>query len=473
MKKKLNFRYFCTYFLFFILSKVHAQDFDTVMKIDSLAETELVDHKPLMANRPEGSRVFRSRTDDRFGVTELTFMNGVQILLKPTDFKDDQILFSGFSPGGSSLYLNEDYMSAIMSPNIVAMSGLGDFDYASLSKILADNTARLSPYISEIHEGVTGMAAPDDLETLLQLNYLYFTATRHDEDAFNTLISQLRSQAENMRANPVYAFIDTLNKVITSNNPRTVTIPAEAQINRIRHDHALHIFNGRFSCAGDFKFVMVGNFDVNTITPLLEAYLGGLPSRRRVETWRDVTPHFPAGITTFNFYRNSEEQSRVNISMRGVFRWNIRERISFEMFTRILQINLSEELYELNVSGSVWRHPRPQYSLDITWMCSPEDVDNLVYTLFDEARRLKTRVPSAADLNKVKETLIREREIAIKENSFWLQELLNTYMQGDRLMTLEEYTRLVNSVRPNDIRRAARQYFNETNYVIGKLMPAL
>jgi zinc protease len=447
-------------------------------QIELTAYIDEVTDEPLLAEKPEGSRVFRRKADPDFGYTELIFMNGVHVLLKSTDFKNDQILFAGFSPGGSSLYLDEDYMSAMMATDIVAMSGLGNFDQIALGKKLAGNTAHLSPYISEIYEGVSGSAAPKDLETMLQLNYLYFTAVRRDEKAFNTLISQIRNEVANLNSNPLYAYRDTLYKVITNNHPRTVTIPTEEQINRIKLDNALYIFNDRFADAGDFKFVMVGNFDVNAITPLLETYLGGLPSKRRVETWRDVTPTFPEGITEFDFARNSEEQSRVNISMKGSFRWNIKERLHLGMFTDILNIKLRESMreeqggvYGVRASYSMSLYPRPRYSLDFSWGCSPDNADQLIVTVFEEAEKIKATGSTDTDLNKVKETLIREREIAMKDNSYWQQVLLNTYRQGDKLMTLDEYKKLIHSVKPKDIRRVARLYFNERNYVIGKLMP--
>jgi len=437
-----------------------------------------VSDEPLLSEKPAGSRIFRRKDDVNFGYTELYFMNGVQIILKSTDFKNDQILFAGFSPGGTSLYLDEDYMSAIMATSIVGMSGLGNFDQIALGKKLAGNTARLSPYISEIYEGVTGSAAPGDLETMLQLNYLYFTDVRRDEKAFNTVISQLKNQVANMRANPQYAYMDTLYRVMTSNHPRTVTIPTEEQIDQIRLNNALYIFNDRFADASDFKFVMTGNFNINQVTKLLETYLGGLPAKRRVEKWRDVTPRFPDGITKVVFARNSEEQSHVNIAMKGAFKWDLKERVCLLMLKDILNIRLREAMreeqggvYGVDVSLSMSQHPRKQYLLDFEWGCSPENVDKLIATVFDEAKKLKTAGATETDLNKVKENLIRERETAMKENSYWLQALLNTYRQGDKLMTLDEYKKLIQSVKKNDIRKVAQQYFNETNYVEGRLMP--
>ena len=450
------FKFFCSLF-FFALFSVNAQDFDRLRLVETL---------------PEGSRVLRRKIDVKFGYTELTFVNGVQIILKPTDFNNDRILFAGFSPGGSSLYLVEDFLTATVAANIATMSGIGNFDGLALESKLSDNTASLLPYISEMYEGVNGSATPDDLETMLQLNYLYFTATRYDETAFNTVISQLRNQTANMRNDPLYAYLNALNISVTNNNPRSVVIPDENQIDRIRHINALNIFNDRFSDASDFKFVMVGNFDVNSITPLLETYLGGLPSRRRIETWRDVTTPFPFGIRLVNHQQNTDNQSRVDIIMKGGFRWNIRERIQFALFTEIFNFILCEaaqgKAHDINVTGNASRYPNPKYSLEIVFNCAPDIADSLIFVVFEEAKKLKANGPNAIELNQLKETLISQRESEMTENQYWLSVLLNTYQHGDRLMTFEEYKRLVNSVRPRDIRRIARQYFNENNYVIGK-----
>ena len=224
---------------------------------------------------------------------------------------------------------------------------------------------------------------------------------------------------------------------------------------------------------------MVGNFDVKAVESLLETYLGGLPSRRRVETWRDVTPEFPEGITSLSYARNSEEQSRVNIFMKGGFKWDLKERLYLSMMTEILNIKLRESMredqggvYGVNVSGSTSRYPKSRYSLDFVWGCSPENVNDLVVTVFEEAKKLKTAGPTESDLKKVKEIFIRNRETAMKENQYWLQILMNTYRQGDKLMTLEDYKKLVNSVKTRDIRRVTQQYFNDRNYVLGELMPA-
>ncbi|MDR3093896.1 MAG: insulinase family protein [Bacteroidales bacterium] len=434
--------------------------------------------QPLVANEPAGTRVFRRKDDPKFGTTELTFMNGAKIVLKSTDFQNDQILFAGFSPGGTSVYTNEDYMSAMMASGIVSQSGLGDFTQVALSKKLAGNTAQLSPYINSLYEGVSGSAAPKDLETMLQLNYLYFTNARRDEDAFKAYISRIRNQVQNLKANPMYAYMDTIYKIATCYDPRTIVIPSEKQVDQINLNHAIYIFQDRFADAGDFKFTMVGNFKVKEVIPILEKYIGGLPAKGRTETWRDVSPKFPIGIVRFEDARNSEEQSYVHIFMQNDFKWNYKECLVTGMLRDILNIKLRESMredqggvYGVRLGVDVEQYPKPKFALTVQWGCAPENTEKLISAVFDEINKIKTDGPTATDLNKVKETLLRGRETALRENSYWLGSLQNAARQNDPLMTLEEYKKLVQSISAKDIKNIARKYINENNYVVGKLLP--
>ncbi len=285
------------------------------------AYVDSVSDVPLLSEEPVASKVIRRIEDSNFGFTELTFGNGVRMILKTTDFKNDEILLSAFSPGGTSLYPDNDIMSATLASTIVTQSGLGNYDYTGLQKKLSGNTARLTPYISELREGVNGNCSPKDLETMLQLNYLYFTETRRDENAFNAYLSRMKNMIKPMRANPQVIFSDTLSKIVSKNSPRVIAIPTEAQLDQINLDRLLAIFRDRFADASDFTYFMVGNFKTDEVLPLLEKYIGGLPSIRRKETWKDVTPGFPEGKVIVDVPKNSEPQSLVAMVWKGDFKW--------------------------------------------------------------------------------------------------------------------------------------------------------
>jgi len=371
------------------------------------------------------------------GFTELLFGNGVRLVLKPTDFKNDEILLSAFSPGGISLYPDQDVMTATFAANVITQSGLGDYNYIDLQKRLSGNTARLTPYISELREGVTGSCSPKDLETMLQLNYLYFTKIRRDEDAYHSFISRIRNQIRPMRSVPLVIFTDTLSKIVTNNNPRVITVPTEAQIDQVDLDRLIFIFRDRFADASDFRYIMVGNFAVDEVIPVLEKYIGGLPSINRKENWRDVSPEFPDGLIVVDVPKNSEPQSKVTMTWEGDIKWKPKDRQGFSMVMNILDIrcrgSMREDqggVYDVSISGMASKLPKPKYSITSTWGCDPEKIEILSQTVLDEMNMIKKKGPTKTDLNKVKETLIRERETQIKENNFWLLYLQNHYLFG-------------------------------------------
>jgi len=447
------------------------------MKIE--AYTDKVSDAPLLSEIPVSTKVSKRTDNTVSGFTELTFGNGVRMVLKPTDFKNDEIILSAFSPGGISLYPVSDVMSATIASTIISQSGLGDFDYIGLQKKLSGNTAKLSPYINELREGVSGSCSPKDLETMLQLNYLYFSKTRKDESAFNAYISRLKNSLKPVRSTPQMIFQDTLSKIVSMNSPRVISLPSDAQLNQINLDRSISIFRERFADASDFTYLMVGNFKVDDVIPLLEKYIGGLPSIMRKETWKDETPGFPKGLVVVEVPKNSEPQSQVAMVWKGDFKWNDEDRQGFTMLMNILSIKCRESMredqggvYGVSISGSATKLPLPKYTIQSTWGCSPDNIKKLSQTVLDEMGKIKKDGPTDVDLEKVKETLIRERESRMKENSFWLSALQNQYLNGDRILSLEEYKTFVSSFTKEKLKNIANKYLNTTTYVQVALTPA-
>lgn len=443
------------------------------------AYIDKVSDVPLLAVPPAGTKIVKRTDDSKFGFTELTFENGVHMILKSTDFKNDEILLSAFSPGGTSLYPDRDIMSATLAPSIITQSGLGDYDFTGLQKKLSGNTAKLNPYISDLREGVNGNCSPKDLETMLQLNYLYFTKIRKDENAFNAYISRIKNMIKPMRANPQIIFQDTLSKIISLNSPRVIAIPSESQMDQINLDRSISIFKDRFTDASDFTYLMIGNFKVDEVIPMLEKYIGGLPSINRKETWKDVTPGFPNGLVNISVPKNSEPQSSVAMVWKGDFKWIERDRQCFAMLMNILSIKCRESMredqggvYGVSISGTTSKFPKPMFSISANWGCNPDNIIKLTQTVLAEMDTLKNAGPVKIDLDKVKETLIRERETRMKENSFWLSLLQNYFFQGDRLLSLDDYKNFVNSITQKDIKVIAKKYLNTQKYVEVALTPA-
>ncbi len=455
-----------------------------IIKSISLQKTEAyvdkVSDTPLLADQPTPSKVVK-RTDNKdFGFTEIVFGNGVKMVLKPTDYKNDEIIVTAFSPGGTSLYPDSDIMSATLAATIITQSGLGDYDYTGLQKKLSGNTARIAPYIGELLEGINGSCSPKDLETLLQLNYLYFTKTRKDQSAYDSYISRMKNMIKPMRTTPQAIFADTLAKIVSRNSARVITMPSESQFNQLSLDRLIEIYKDRFADASDFRYIMVGNFNVEEVIPLIEKYIGGLPSINRQENWKDVTPEFPEGLLVVEVPKNSEPQSSVAMVWKGDFRWKEKQRFGFTMLMDILSIKCRESMredqggvYGVSISGSPSKYPESKYSITSTWGCNPDNINKLSQTVLDEMVKIKKDGPSEADMNKVKETLIRERETRIKENGFWISVLQNHFLYGNRLLSQQEYETIVKSISNDDIKAVANRYLDTESYVQVALTPAI
>ena len=445
---------------------------------DVTAYIDKVSSSPLLEEKPAGTKVVSSKEFKEFGYTELTFGNGVKAILKPTDFKNDEILFSAYSPGGTSLYSDNQIMSAMFTSTVMDQSGIGKFDNTELEKKLSGKIVGLSPYISNIKEGFKGNAAPKDFETILQLTYLYFKAPRKDTVAFNAFMSKIKTQLKFLGSSPQMVFRDTLAKIVSQNNPRVITIPSPKQLASVSLDEIYNIYKDRFADASDFTFFIVGNFKIEEITPLLETYLGGLPSTNRKETWKNVNPKFPEKTKDVTVCKGQDPKSSVAIMMEGKFDWNLKNIIDFQIMMDIANIKLREKMredksgiYGLQANASQEQYPEAKYTVNFMWGCAPKNVKMLSKIVFKEIKSLQKDGPAQTDLDKVKENLKRERETNIKKNEYWLARLENHYFNGLDLLSLDDYKMLVDAVTLKEVQDVAVKYLTPDHYVRVVLKP--
>ncbi|MFW6101497.1 MAG: M16 family metallopeptidase, partial [Bacteroidota bacterium] len=317
-----------------------------------------------------------------------------------------------------------------------------------------------------------------DFETLLKLNYLCFTSPRVDTNAFQSFIADMKERVRNIENNPRFHYHDTLQKTVTMNHPRTLPAPSFEQLNSINRQTVKRIFQDRFADAGDFTFFIVGNFKVDTLLPTLEKYLGSLPSIHRKESWRNVDPEFPEGVTKFDIHKGMAPKSRVTMEMNDPFEWNDENRLQLNMLIKILSIRFREVLrereggtYGVRVRAYPQKYPDPEYSIWISFGCSPEKVDELIDILQNIMDEIRNEGPKSVNLTKTKNTFITTREEDIEKNTFWLSKLKNHYYKNNPVLSQEEYKDRVNSVTLEDIQKAAAKYLNPDNYVLGVLKP--
>jgi len=434
--------------------------------------------EPLIKEDLKGSKVTSKTENKDLGYTELTFGNGVQAIIKKTDFKNDEILIKSYSTGGSSLYSDQDFMNVYYAARIMDESGIGNFNNTDLDKKLKGKDLNISPYINDLKQGLIGKCGPKDFETLLQLAYLYCKAPRKDTAEFKTFMSKTKTQLKFMGSNPVSVFYDTLVKTSQGNSPRSFLLVNEKQLNQVNLDKAFSIYNERFGNAASMKFFIVGNVSIDSITPLLEKYLGSLPGTSKPENWQDKNPKFPAGITDFEVHKGTEEKSMVGIYSREKFEWNDKNRICLNMIKEILSIKLIQVIREemsgvyspqVQIGGK--QFPETEFSLTIMFGCAPKNVDTLTKAVFKIMNDIRTKGPDTVDVRKAKETLIRGREVDIKTNKFWLDRLEAFYFDKDDAGMINDYARKINAITAQDLKECFDKYIPKDNYLRVVLKP--
>ena len=277
--------------------------------------------QPLLAVKPKAGKVVKENHIKDLDLTEWTLSNGVKVVLKPTDFKNDEIVMSSYSPGGASQAATEDLTAAQMAANIAAQSGFGPFDQMQLQKQLAGKVVRVNMGIGELTEAFYGSTTPQDLETMLQLLYLEFTAPREDSTAYNALMGQMSAFLQNKGASPESIYQDSVLVTFSGHHPRYKPFTMET-LKEMDLQKSIAFYKDRFADAGDFTFFFAGNFDLKTIRPLIETYLGGLPSSGRKETWKDVTFDYPANKVENVFHKGIEPKSQNTIIFSGDIAWS-------------------------------------------------------------------------------------------------------------------------------------------------------
>ena len=437
---------------------------------------DAVSNAPLIARIPAPAAIVSEKSIPEIGVTELKLANGVRVALKPTDFQNDQVILSGFSPGGSSLVSDADYLSASTGIQAVSNGGVGTFSNVDLNKMLTGKIAAVNLGVGQRTESASGTASPRDLETMFQLLYLRFTAPRKDSTAWLAMKQGTQAAMANRASSPTTAYNDTITVTMAQNHPRVRPF-TPTLLDEVNLDRALAIYKDRFADASDFTFVIVGNFNVDSIKPLVQRYLGGLPSINRKEVGKDVGIRPPTGTVDKVVKRGMEPQSQTFMAFTGSFEYSRQNAHALSSMAEILTNRLTDRLreamggtYGASASATATRDAPFTYQVTIRFGSSPDRVAELTKAALEEIQVLKDSGGTASDLEKIQQTQHRTRETALRQNNFWIAQLGTAYQYSDDPKDIMTYTTLVDGLTRNAIRDIARKAFG-SNYVHISLVP--
>ncbi len=432
----------------------------------------------LITELPAAGEVTEISSIENVGVTQLSLSNGVRIFLKPTDFKNDEIVMTSYSLGGHSLSSDDEFMSAKYTTSIIAQSGVGEFSSISLEKALAGKSVRVTPFIGELTEGLSGSTTPEDLETMFQLIHLYFTAPRKDEEAFASVISRNKAILTNISANPQYYFQDQMARFMSQDHLRGGGIPSVEDIEKIDHDEIMKFYTDRFGDASDFTFVFVGNFEIDKITELSIKYLANLPTLDREENWKDVGIRPPSGKAEKVVKKGTDPKSQVIMRFSGEADYERGDAFLINKLGDLLDIKLVENLreeksgvYGVGANGSMTRWPYGHYNFQIQFPCGPENVESLTQAAIDEVKKLQNNGPEEEDLQKIREQYRRDVEEGHKQNNWWSNVLRSYTMYDLDFDTLLDYKKRMERITAENIQRIANKYINPDEYIRVILYP--
>jgi zinc protease len=448
----------------------------------------------LLGAVPAGGKVVKRERIDSLGVTVLYLSNGVRVLLKPTDFKDDQVLFTAFGEGGSSVFPDSVFLGASNAARLVAAGGVGAFGSAELAKRLSGKTVQVTPYIQERYAGISGGMAVKDAETALQLVYLYCTAPRKDTLVFRNTISRARAALAGRGSSPEAVFGDSLNLILGNYHYRRRPL-TPARLDSIRLEDAYTSYRSLFAGAGHFTFIFTGSLDTARLIPLLEKYLGGLPAANRVGgargsvAARDTAmhgpgvasgplPRVPEGRIVKTFYKGNDNKATVRLFYSGSYPYSEANNIQLSALGSILQYRMIDRIreaeggaYSPKAGVELSKRPEERYLFAVQFVCAPQNVDKLIAAVEEEIARLKKEGPTAVDIQKFQAEQTREIELQLHSNGFWLQYLASALQNEEPLTGVLRYTGRLKEVSPKTVQQAAQLYLNDKNYIQLVLKP--
>lgn len=432
---------------------------------------ETVSNEPLIPHLPTPGKITDMQTDSLFGATVIILSNGVKVVLKPTDFKKDQILMTATRPGGSTLFGNADIDNLKVFNEVIDLGGLGHFSAIELGKRLAGKNVSCTPSLGLDDESFNGSAAPADLQTLFELIYLYFTAPRADEEAYASFENRMKAQLANAELDPMVAFSDTLTKVVYNDNPRALRLRPD-DFKHISYPRIMEMYKERFSDASGFVFSFVGNIDPDTIRPYLEQYLASLPANGKIEKGNPaVVPALRKGDDTTIFRRQMEvPKATVMNFISGQMEYNLENILTATLFKQILDLIYMEKVredeggtYGVQSYARISPFPEGRTTLQIAFDTDPAKRERMNAIVRNELKRITEIGVRPEDFKKSQDNMLKRHAESLQENSYWLNILDNYYYRHFDADT--QYEAIVKGLTPAKVQEFAKKLLEQGNYI--------
>ncbi|MDD3272944.1 MAG: insulinase family protein [Bacteroidales bacterium] len=435
------------------------------------AYEETVSNEPLVPIAPAAGKVLSELKEPMSNSIVWNLSNGATVVIKKTDFKEDQIVFAATSKGGLSLIEKDNIINAKDLTTVATSGGLGKYNVTDLRKVLAGKNVSVRPNIAIQSESINGSSTPKDIETFMQLLYLNFTDVREDQDAFKAYVGRMRAQIENMEAQPMVAFSDTLTKVLYNNNPYANRMTLE-MLDKIDYAKALELYRERFANAADFVFTFVGNVDENILKPLVETYIASLPSNKsQKENWANVGLTPVKGKVVNHFEKEMQTpKATVYTIFSGKLPYTIENTILASMTKQVFDLVFTRSIredeggtYGVGVNMSVDYYPEDSFMFLFGFDTDVALRERLLNRAHKEIAGIMESGVSAEDFSKIMEYMQKTYTQNLRENGYWLGIINTRFMLGKDMHST--YESVLKGITPEKVTNFIKQTLTQGNQI--------
>ncbi len=435
------------------------------------AYKEEINNDPLVPSLPEAGRIMEEKVDPLFGATVMKLSNGVKVVLKHTDFKDDEIQMTSTSPGGTTIYGDGEAVNLQLLNSVIGLGGLGEFSATDLSKRLAGKKVACSSSIGVDNENVNGYASPKDIKTLFELVYLSFTSLRTDNDAYQSFIGRFKSQLENQELNPMYAFNDSIIRITYKDNPRVRSLKTK-DLAKADYTRMIEIYQDRFADASDFTFTFVGNLNIDSMRPLICQYLATLPAIHRTE--KANVKNSPAIVKGNHICHFSQKQETPKASIYSIYsgemKYNLENLLSASILSQILDLVYTATVrekeggtYGVQAAAGIQDFPEGSTVLQIIFDTDPSRWEEMNKIVTRELKQIATEGPKAEDFKKTCDNMLKRHDEKLQENGYWLN-VLDSYYCND-FDPFTAYKETLKRITPDSIRKFTSKLLKQGNFI--------
>ncbi len=433
----------------------------------------------LLKAEPKPGTITKTEKNEKLGTTTLSLSNGVTVCLKPTNFKNDEIVFKGSRFGGFSLYEASDYPSAQFSNNLVEEMGYGDFSKSDLTKFLSGKEVSVIPTVDMYTEYINGNSTIKDLETLFQLIYLKCTSPRSDIEAFHSYISREKQQLESIKQNPQYLFMDTAYNTFYQGNKRAHLFENVSVYDMIEMGNAVNYYKQRLCNANGMYYTFVGNFTVDQIIPLINKYLGSLPSGKIINTYKDLGILPIEGEHSFTLRKGSEQQAMLIHFFTGKMPYNPDDNFLLSQLNDVINNKIIDTIREKmsaiyggGCGGAIAKFPREEFVIQSQFPCSPKNIEKVNTAFLDliESTKVDGGI-TPQDLERVREPALEHFKENIKTNDYWLNGLQNANLYGTDPERIITYDQRLKAIIPEKLTQIARKIYTRQNILKAEWLP--